>query len=180
MIELDIPGRGALRLEHVVFDVNGTLARDGRLLDRMPKLVGALRDRLTVHLLTADTYGRQAALDAQLGLTAVRLQPGDEAGQKAAYVRQLDAARVIAIGHSAGGHLAVQVHVCYDKVPVHAVGWHYPFVAVGSDRGIADFDRRRPVLPCPDFGGGKSVAVDRRCPVDGGDGIHQAAGVFAH
>ncbi len=32
MIEIEIPGWGSLRLVHAVFDVNGTLARDGELL----------------------------------------------------------------------------------------------------------------------------------------------------
>jgi soluble P-type ATPase len=33
MIELDIHGRSSLKLHHIVFDVNGTLAVDGVLLD---------------------------------------------------------------------------------------------------------------------------------------------------
>ena len=101
MIELTIPGRGILQLEHLVCDVNGTLAKDGHLLDKVARLVAALKDRLTVHLLTADTYGRQAAIDLQLGLRAVRLQPGGEAEQKADYVRTLGAEHVIAIGQGA-------------------------------------------------------------------------------
>ncbi|MCJ7724477.1 MAG: hypothetical protein MUP03_10130, partial [Anaerolineales bacterium] len=32
MIELNIPGRGELRLQHLVSDVNGTLAVDGELI----------------------------------------------------------------------------------------------------------------------------------------------------
>lgn len=101
MIELNIPGRGTLQLEHLVCDVNGTLARDGRLLDKLARPLTALRDRLALHLLTADTYGRQAAIDQMLGTQAVRLQPGDEAGQKAAYVRALGAEKVVAIGQGA-------------------------------------------------------------------------------
>jgi len=101
MIELDIPGRGNFKLEHLVLDVNGTLAKDGRLLDRIPKLLANLRDRLTIHLLTADTYGRQKAIDLMLGMKATRLQPGGEAAQKGEYVRRLGAERVIAIGQGA-------------------------------------------------------------------------------
>jgi soluble P-type ATPase len=55
MIALNVPGRGNLRLSHVVLGVNGTIARDGRLLDNVAKPLTALRDRLSVHLLTADT-----------------------------------------------------------------------------------------------------------------------------
>jgi P-type E1-E2 ATPase len=101
MIELSIPGRGDLSLEHLVMDVNGTLAVDGILLDGVTKRVGALRNRLTVHLLTADTHGGQAAIDHLLNLQAARIQPGDEAGQKAAFVQQLGAEHVVAIGQGA-------------------------------------------------------------------------------
>lgn len=101
MIELAIPGRGPLRLQHLVTDVNGTLAIDGVLVDGLPKRIAALRDQLTIHMLTADTHGRQAAIDQQLNLTAVRVQPGNEAEQKAAYVRNLGADTVIALGQGA-------------------------------------------------------------------------------
>ncbi len=101
MIELDIPGRGVMRLEHLVSDVNGTLAVDGRLVDGVRQSLGVLRDRLTLHLLTADTLGRQDQIDAQLGLRAERISPGGEAEAKAAYVRSLGADRVVAIGQGA-------------------------------------------------------------------------------
>jgi len=101
LIELNIPSRGTLRLAHVVLDVNGTIAKDGRLLDKVARPLTGLRDRLSIHLLTADTYGRQDNIDLMLGLRATRIQPGDEGQQKAEYVRQLGAETVVAIGQGA-------------------------------------------------------------------------------
>jgi|SRR5579859_115061 len=101
MIELNIPERGNLRLNHAVLDVNGTLAKDGRLLDRVAKPLAALRDRLTIHLLTADTYGKQDNIDLMLGMRATRIKGGHEDQQKADYVRQLGAETVVAIGQGA-------------------------------------------------------------------------------
>ena len=101
MIELNIPGHGQIELEHLVCDVNGTLAVDGKLLDGLVRPLSALKDRLTLHLLTADTHGRQKTIDQQLNLKAQRVQPGDEALQKAEYVRRLGAGSVAAIGQGA-------------------------------------------------------------------------------
>jgi len=101
MIELKIPGRGILQLEHLVSDVNGTLAVDGILPEGVPRALNTLRDRLNIHLLTADTHGRQERIDFQLGLKAIRIQPGDEARQKAEYVERLGAERVVASGQGA-------------------------------------------------------------------------------
>jgi P-type E1-E2 ATPase len=101
MIELNIPGRGSLQLQHLVCDVNGTLAVDGQLLDGVKQRLTSLRDRLTLHLLTADTHGKQTIIDQQLGIQAVRIPTGDEAESKANYVKELGASSVVAIGQGA-------------------------------------------------------------------------------
>jgi P-type E1-E2 ATPase len=101
MIELTIPGRKPLRLEHLVTDVNGTLSLDGILIDGLSKRLTSLRDRLEIHLLTADTHSRQADIDEQLKLEATRVQPGGEAEAKAKFVHELGAESVIAIGQGA-------------------------------------------------------------------------------
>lgn len=101
MIELNIPGRGLIQLQHLVCDVNGTLAVDGQLHEGVKQRLSALRDRLTLHLLTADTHGKQDTIDQQLNLKAVRILPGNEAEQKADYVRKLGAGISVAIGQGA-------------------------------------------------------------------------------
>ena len=101
MIELNIPGRGKFELEYLVCDVNGTLAVDGQLQDGVIRGLTNLKDRLSIHLLTADTFGRQAVIDRQLNLEAVRIEPGEEAAQKTAFVRQLGPEKVVAIGQGA-------------------------------------------------------------------------------
>ncbi|MBI1855714.1 MAG: HAD family hydrolase [Chloroflexi bacterium] len=101
MIELNIPGRSDIRIEHLVSDVNGTLAVDGFLLDGLAKRIAFLRNRLTIHLLTADTHGRQAVIDQQLNLTATRLTKGSEQEQKRAFIERLGADSVVAIGQGA-------------------------------------------------------------------------------
>ena len=109
MIELNVPGRGELRIEHLVSDVNGTLAVDGQLTIGLNKRLALLKDRVTIHLLTADTHGRQAMMDEQLSLKAIRIQPGNEAEQKAEYVRKLGAERVVAIGQGANDAAMLKV-----------------------------------------------------------------------
>ena len=101
MLELTLPGRGVYKLKHLVLDVNGTLAKDGRLLDKVTRPLLALRDRFDLHLLTADTYGRQAAIDLALNLTATRIPPGGEVEAKIAFVRALGAESVVAVGQGA-------------------------------------------------------------------------------
>ena len=98
MIELNIPGRGVVQIDHLVSDVNGTLALDGRLIEGVAGALLRLSDRIQIHLLTADTHGRQDIIDQQLGVQAIRINPGGESEAKAAYVRQLGSESVISLG----------------------------------------------------------------------------------
>lgn len=122
-IELAIPGRDTLHFDHLVLDVNGTLALDGQLIDGVRRQLSELRDRLTIHLLTADTFGRQAEIDQALNLTAIRLRPGGEPQQKADYVMSLNPARVVSIGQGAN-----------DAAMLRAAGLG---IAVVSPEGLA-------------------------------------------
>ena len=115
MIQFTIPGLGDYKLEHLVMDVNGTLAIDGQLIEGIAPKLASLRDQLTIHLLTADTHGKQAIIDQQLNLKAVRIKPGGEATQKAEYVRKLGGEKVVAIGqgaNDAGMLAAAHLGIC--------------------------------------------------------------------
>ena len=99
MIELSIPGKGVLTLHHFVLDVNGTIAADGSLIDGVAERLERLAEHLEIHMLTADTHGKQATIDAQVGFAAARITRGHEAEQKADYANRLGASGVVAVGN---------------------------------------------------------------------------------
>ena len=93
-----------MRWEHLVLDLNGTLACDGALVAGVADRVALLRERLLVHLLTADTHGTGQAVAGKLGIACHRLsaQPGEsERSLKQAYVEGLGPELVVAIGNGA-------------------------------------------------------------------------------
>jgi soluble P-type ATPase len=98
MIEINIPGRANLNLEHLVMDVNGTIAVDGVLIDGVLDRINSLHGMLTIHLLTANTHGGQDQIDAALNLRSIRIKQGYEKEQKADYVERLGKEKVVAIG----------------------------------------------------------------------------------
>ena len=100
-VEADIPGFGQLRLEHLVLDVNGTLAVEGALVEGVAERLRELTGRLTVHLLSGDTYGRTGEVAESLGLRATIIHGPDEAGAKRARVEELGPSSVAAIGNGA-------------------------------------------------------------------------------
>lgn len=101
MIRLEIPGRDQIELKYAVFDVNGTLAVDGTLVEGIQKPFQTIRDTLDVHLLTANTHGAQEDIDRILSLQATIIEKGDEAQQKVEFVNTLGADHTIAFGQGA-------------------------------------------------------------------------------
>lgn len=99
MIELDIPGFGLIRAEHLVLDYNGTLAVDGRPVAGVKAFLAEMAQRLTVHVLTADTFGRVAQEMAEVDCTTSILPPGRQDEAKLWYVKQLGAENTVAVGN---------------------------------------------------------------------------------
>jgi soluble P-type ATPase len=63
VIEIDIPGFGMVKLQHLVSDFTGTLSVDGILIPKVEARLNKLSEMLKIHILTADTFGKaQAAL----------------------------------------------------------------------------------------------------------------------
>jgi P-type E1-E2 ATPase len=102
-MQINIPGRGTYDLTHLVLDVNGTIAANGQLIDGVKeRLLSVHQMGLKVDWITADTRGRQASLDLELGWPAIRISaedPRGEAEQKARFVRDLGSENVVAIGN---------------------------------------------------------------------------------
>lgn len=120
MIRINIPQRGLLELHHAVFDINGTLAVDGKPLPHVAASLTSLAAFLSVHLLTAGTHGNLMELEVTLGFPLRIITNGEE---KAQYVQHLGADRVIAFGNGANDAKMLRIA---------AIG-----VAVLSNEGVA-------------------------------------------
>ena len=99
MIRIDIPGAGVLEFDHFVTDFSGTLSEDGALLPGIKEKLNKLAEKLRVHVLTSDTFGR--AEEELRGVNcAIHILKGEEhTMQKEKYVLALGADRVAALGN---------------------------------------------------------------------------------
>jgi len=99
LLELEIPGFGAVRAEHLVSDFTGTLAVDGKLLPGVEERLVALAKSLKIHVVTSDTLG--VVRSEMNGMPCVLniLSGADHDPQKEEYVKKLGALTVIAIGN---------------------------------------------------------------------------------
>ena len=108
MIEVAIPGDGMLRLSFLVLDYNGTLACNGILLDGVAERLIALSKNLSIHVVTADTFGTVEATLKSLPLTVRVLPQTGQNHAKMAYVSQLGRNETVCIGNGRNDRLMLQ------------------------------------------------------------------------
>lgn len=99
MWSINIPGYGDLKIDYVVFDYNGTIAIDGKLIDGVRESMNELSDVLEFHVITADTFGlvRSELKGVKCKLTVIPEK--DQAEYKLAYVSKLGSDRTICVGN---------------------------------------------------------------------------------
>ena len=98
MLNIQIPGREELVLNHLILDYNGTIAEDGEIIDSIRPRLAELSKELSIYVITADTHGTAAKKCEGLPLQVLTF-PTTEVGKiKAEEVTKLEGG-VITIGN---------------------------------------------------------------------------------
>lgn len=99
MLIYNIPGMGEIKIKNIVFDYNGTVAVDGKLIEGVKKSLIELKNFANIYILTADTYGTVKTQCNDLGID-VKTFPKENAGLfKKNIVEELDAKSTICVGN---------------------------------------------------------------------------------
>lgn len=108
MIDVRIPNFAHLQLDHLVLDYNGTLARDGILLNGVTDRIEQLSRQLHVHVVTADTFGNVRAALAGLPCRITVLPAERQDIGKLNYVERLGAHRTVCVGNGRNDRLMLR------------------------------------------------------------------------
>ena len=98
MIQIDIPGRETITIEHLVLDYNGTVAEDGHLIPGVAERLAELKELVEAHVLTADTYGTVRAQCDPIGIHVETFPRAGAAECKLEIVEKLGA-NVMCVGN---------------------------------------------------------------------------------
>ncbi len=107
-MDIVIPGYGELHLSHMVMDYNGTLAVDGVLLPGVAERLDRLGGQLTLHVVTADTFGQVKNAMKDLCVKVEILPPDNQDRAKRDYIRSLGAAQTVAVGNGRNDRLMLE------------------------------------------------------------------------
>ena len=109
MITINNIGNRKIEAIHLVLDFNGTLAINGKLIEGTKPLLEFLGNQLTIHVLTADTFGTSKRELSGIKCVSKILTPTLQNIQKESYVFNLGENQVIAIGNGLNDALMLKV-----------------------------------------------------------------------
>lgn len=98
-MEIQVPGLETFRLDHLVLDFNGTLAKDGVLIDGVSDLLHELSRQISIHVITADTFGSVTQTMASIPCEVKIIESLQQDEQKGEFIKHLGADHVFAIGN---------------------------------------------------------------------------------
>ncbi len=107
-MNIAIPGHEAVEIDHLVLDYNGTIALNGILCEGVMERLEKLSKELSVHVITADTYGSVQAQCAggTVSVHVIGTESQDQA--KLDFIESLGEGRCIAIGNGRNDALMLE------------------------------------------------------------------------
>ena len=100
MVEINIPGRGLIKMKHLLLDYNGTIACDGEVIPSVFEKVKAIAEQgVKVHVVTADTHGTVRKQCAQIPVEIQVFDHANASEDKRKIVEGLGADYCVAIGN---------------------------------------------------------------------------------
>ncbi|GMT45266.1 MAG: hypothetical protein IEMM0006_1098 [bacterium] len=105
MWTLNIVGWKQLRIKHLVFDYNGTLSVDGKLLPGIAEKLILLAEQFSLHVVTADTFGMAAQELENIPCMLTILPKEKQAEAKREYVKKLGAEQTAVLGNGCNDRL---------------------------------------------------------------------------
>lgn len=99
MKTINIPGSKQLEIKYLVFDFNGTLAIDGKLIPGVEERLQELSSMLEIHVITADTFKNAKEALQNIECEFLKAEVEDQVQQKLDYIQELGLSSVAAFGN---------------------------------------------------------------------------------
>ncbi len=96
---VEIPGFKKVDIKDVIFDYNGTLAKDGKLKDSTKKLLKKLCENFRVYVITADTFGSVQKELKDFNLDIKILHSTDHTKEKESFIKSFKDGDTISFGN---------------------------------------------------------------------------------
>lgn len=108
MIKFDIPGNSIKEIEYLVFDFNGTIAVDGKIIQGVIPRFKEIGQNVKIFVITADTFGTVAEQLTGVNCEIEIITNENQHLAKRNFIEQLGKDKVIAFGNGMNDALMLQ------------------------------------------------------------------------
>jgi soluble P-type ATPase len=107
-MKIDIPGKKPFELKNIVFDYNGTIAIDGKVIKGVSENINELAGKLNFYVVTADTYGSVEKELAKTNCKIIKIPKSAQDLSKLYFVTDLGSDITLAVGNGRNDKLMLK------------------------------------------------------------------------
>ncbi len=108
-MKITIPGFKELNIKNLIFDYNGTLAKDGKIDKKIKKRIEKLDKNFNIFVITADTFGTVKEELKGVDLEILILKSKNHTKEKEKFVKNLNPKVSVAIGNGNNDALMLKI-----------------------------------------------------------------------
>ncbi len=98
-MKIEVPDFKTINIENLLFDYNGTLAKDGKIDNKTKKILQKLTKYFRVFVITADTFGSVKEELKDIHAKVLILKSKNHTKEKAKFLKKLGKKKTAAIGN---------------------------------------------------------------------------------
>ena len=105
---VEIPGKEVFEIKNIVFDYNGTVAIDGKLIKDVSKNINELSSDFNFYVITADTYGTVEKELEHTNCKVITIPITDQDISKLNFVKKLGLNTTLSVGNGRNDKLMLK------------------------------------------------------------------------
>ncbi|PPK63050.1 soluble P-type ATPase [Malaciobacter marinus] len=107
-MKVNIPGKQEIEIENIVFDYNGTIAIDGKLIDGVKENINKLSNDFNFFVITADTYGSVEQELKSVNCKIIKIEKSSQDISKEKFIKELGSNTALCVGNGRNDKLMLK------------------------------------------------------------------------
>lgn len=107
-MKVNIPGKQEIEIENIVFDYNGTIAIDGKLIDGVKENINELSNDFNFFVITADTYGSVEQELKSVNCRIIKIEKSLQDISKEKFIKELGSNTTLCVGNGRNDKLMLK------------------------------------------------------------------------
>ncbi|WP_419776770.1 HAD family hydrolase [Malaciobacter marinus] len=107
-MKVNIPGKQEIEIKNIVFDYNGTIAIDGKLIDGVKENINELSNEFNFFVITADTYGSVEQELKSVNCKIIKIEKSLQDISKEKFIKELGSNTALCVGNGRNDKLMLK------------------------------------------------------------------------